>query len=62
MVKNKTEFLSIIQRDINANNNDVEIINKFNSILYEAKTDKFWCNEYHLLAISTFLNSDLYMA
>ena len=61
MVKNKTEFLSIIQRDINANNNDVEIFNKFNSILYEAKTDKFWCNEYHLLAISTFLNSELYI-
>ena len=34
---------------------------KFNKIIYEAKTNHIWCNEYHLLAISTFLNTDIYI-
>lgn len=42
-------------------NIDEQVIRQFNSILLEAKTDKTWCNEYHLLAISTFLNSDIYI-
>jgi hypothetical protein len=34
---------------------------KYNSILNEAKKNKCWCNEYHLLAIETFLNTDIFI-
>ena len=34
---------------------------KYNSILNEAKKNKCWCNEYHLLAIATFLKTDIFI-
>jgi hypothetical protein len=64
IIKNKNEYLSILRRELFVSsmiNKDEQVIRQFNSILLEAKKDKTWCNEYHLLAISTFLNSDIYI-
>jgi|688.fasta_scaffold61214_1 hypothetical protein len=64
IIKNKNEYLSILRRELSASsmiNIDEQVMRQFNSILLEAKKDKTWCNEYHLLAISTFLNSDIYI-
>ena len=36
-------------------------ITKNNTILNEAKTNKCWCNEYHILAIATFLNTEIFI-
>ena len=63
MMKYKNEFLKLLEFEENLqNNNNIDsIIKKYNQLLYEANTNKRWCNEYHLLAISTFLNSDIYI-
>jgi hypothetical protein len=68
IIKNKNEYLGNLRRELSASsminidiNIDEKVNRKYNSILLEAKTDKTWCNEYHLLAISTFLNSDVYI-
>ena len=54
-----------IQREEYLHNNITNINettnNKFNSILTDAKTNKCWCNEYHPLALSTLLNTDIYI-
>lgn len=34
---------------------------KMEDIVYRAKTDKKWGNEYHLLALSTLLNKNIYI-
>jgi len=63
IIKNKNKYLAILRRVLSASsmiNIDEQVIRHFDLILLEAKTDKTWCNEYHLLAISTFLNSDIY--
>jgi hypothetical protein len=67
IIKFRNQFTEVIKReeqihnvDNNANTLYDIIIKKFNKILYEAKTNHFWCNEYHLLAISTFLNTDIF--
>ena len=63
MIKYKNEFIKLIQDEENLlnNSNINSLIRKYNSLLYEARTNKRWCNEYHLLAISTFLNTNIYI-
>ena len=63
ILKYKNEFLNLIhyEESLNENYHNNSLTNKYNTILCEAKTNKCWCNEYHLLAISTFLNSDIYI-
>ena len=63
MIKYKNEFTKLIQDEENLfnNSNINSIIRKYNSLLYEARKNKRWCNEYHLLAISTFLNINIYL-
>ena len=68
IIKFRNQFTEVIKREEQIHNvdnnvntlNDI-IIKKFNKILYEAKTNYFWCNLYHLLTISTFLNTDIYI-
>ena len=62
IIYHKNDFIEIIKKDILFTNLTEENVNKkFNEILYEARTNKIWCNEYHLLAISTFLNCEIYI-
>ena len=68
LVNYRKDYFKIIRTEemFHNNNSDIDklneiVINKFNSILYDAKTNGIWCNEYHLSAISTFLNSNIYI-
>jgi hypothetical protein len=64
IVKYKIEYLHFIEIETSIDTNqDIlhSITKKYISILSEAKTNKFWCNEYHLLAIATFLNTDIFI-
>ena len=65
LIKYRNQFMQSIQREEYLHNNITNINettnNKFNSILTDAKTNKCWCNEYHLLALSTLLNTDIYI-
>ena len=64
IVKHKKEYLQFIESETSIDSNE-NILNstmtKYNSILNEAKSNKCWCNEYHLLAIATFLNTDIFI-
>ena len=57
ILKYKKEFLNIISKDALVNSSNDDIRKKYNEIIYEAKSNNIWCNEYHLLAVSTFLNT-----
>ena len=65
LIKYRNQFMQSIQREEYLHNNITNINettnNKFNSILTDAKTNKCWCNEYHPLALSTLLNTDIYI-
>jgi hypothetical protein len=64
IVKYKKEYLQFIETETSIDTNQdilLSITKKYNSILNEAKTNKCWCNEYHLLAIATLLNTDIFI-
>jgi len=64
----KSQFFDIIYQNLKSNNIELshnELIGKtnikFDELVYSSKTKGQWGNEYHLLALSTFLSTKIYI-
>ena len=55
----KNEVINVIKKDIRYNKDENSINIKYNSLIYDAKTNRIWGGEYHLLIISTFLSTNI---